>query len=932
MYHKDELENILIDNYRPSIVGFTETHVTREVEDHELQIQGYTCVRGDSESSRTGGVLLYVDKKVKFKIVAIDINERNWWTVKIQINDTDCKFLLMLIYHSPNSSDSGFLDFLEDSCNNDLLSENVIIMGDFNIDIKKNNYCRNRLIKIANAAGLKQLVDEPTRITVSSESIIDLVFTNLEVDVEIKHEPKITDHSTIMVYYNCTRKQEATRLLTYRNYKQMDKKEFARLINNEFKLLNNSDNSSVDELANLAISKIVHCLDLTAPIKRVRIKHYKQRNSWFTEDICCLIKQRDEAHRIARVTKSKEDWEMFRQTRNRVVDECRKAKRNYLEARIDSNKRDPKNMWGMLKELLKGKACNDTVYKELKCDNNIIRDVNSMANVFNRFLVNSINVSEGIEVGEDLELENIKYTANEFNVFNLIDADKLNKVVQKMVNKAGTEEGISVDIMKIVITTVGNKFCEILNKSLEQGIFPSDWKEATVIPIPKVKGTIKIEEFRPINKLPVYEKILELMVQKQLIQYMEGNNLFEECQSGFRGKHSCETAIQWLVSEWKRTIGEGKVIGVIFLDLRRAFEVVDRYILLRKLERYGINGSVLKWFRSYLHNRTQRVKFNGVLSDPIDVKLGVPQGSVLGPILFLLYINDIVKYKKENCEIRLFADDALIYTTGYSSLELNETLNDQMKDIEVWLGINRLQLNVNKTKAMIIRGVRKKVAECNLKIILANKVIEVVDELKYLGVIVDKNLRFSAHVNYVGKKVGSKLGVLRRISGDLTPYTRCTIYRTIIAPHFEYCASLMIGIYDHDLSFLQKLQNRGMRIILRCNRRTKISDMLEALQFLSIKQRINYNLYMLIFKMINVMCPNYLANYVQVVQREGMVTRQSDDLYIRRCKTSEEQKMLLYEGFLMYNRLPRYIKAVTELHSFKRLIIEFIRSGKREEM
>ena len=318
--HKDEIENVIVQIFRPYVIGFTETHITSDVGDHELQIMGYKCVRGNSESSRTGGVLLYVDRRAKYKIIATDANERNWWAIKIIICDINCKFLLMLIYHSPNSGDAAFLDFLEESWNGDLLSGNVIIMGDFNINMKINNYCQNKLTKIANAARLRQLVNEPTRITSDSETIIDLVFTNLDISVEIKHEPKVTDHSALVLYYNCIEKQDATWIKMYRNYKQMDKEKFARLIKNEFNMVNTMNDSTVSELANLAISKIVHCLNLTAPIKRSRIKHNKQRNGWFTEEIHCLIRNRDEAHKIARLTKSREDWEIFRKIRNRIVD------------------------------------------------------------------------------------------------------------------------------------------------------------------------------------------------------------------------------------------------------------------------------------------------------------------------------------------------------------------------------------------------------------------------------------------------------------------------------------------------------------------------------------------------------------------------------------------------------------------------------------
>jgi hypothetical protein len=367
-----------------------------------------------------------------------------------------------------------------------------------------------------------------------------------------------------------------------------------------------------------------------------------------------------------------------------------------------------------------------------------------------------------------------------------------------------------------------------------------------------------------------------------------------------------------------------------FLDLRRAFEVVDREILIKKLQWYGIKGAVLNWFKSYLQNRSQRVKFSGVLSTPVNVDLGVPQGSVLGPLLFLLYINDIIEAINDKCAIRLFADDALIYTTGYSSIEINNNLNEQMVKVEEWLKINRLYVNVDKTKIMLIRGVRKKATEDNLKIKLQNKVLEIVSEIKYLGVIIDKNLNFSKHVDYISKKVGAKLGVMRRIGMDLSANMRCIVYKAIVSPLFEYCSSILVGISKTNLEHLQKMQNQGMRIILRCNRRVRISDMLEALHFMSIKERIEYNTCVLIYKTVNGLCPIYLQNNIELVQYgEGVSTRHKGNIYINRCRTTEEQKMLWYEGLKMYNALPNEIKREDRLPNFRRMLAKHIQIRER---
>ena len=274
-------------------------------------------------------------------------------------------------------------------------------------------------------------------------------------------------------------------------------------------------------------------------------------------------------------------------------------------------------MWRLLKEMLKGKTGSNT-YKEVRYGDKVLNDAKEMANTMNQYFIDSLELKKDNYI-ESRIVRNSKYTNSELKEFKKIDCDSLNKIIQKLKNKSGTEEGLSVEIIKIAESVASKKLCELYNKSLEEGIFPSTWKEATVIPVPKVRGTIKIEEFRPINKLPIYEKILEKIVHKQLMEYLEENKLFSESQSGFRVNHSCETALQWVITGWKKVIGEGKIIGAVFLDLRRAFEVVNRDILLEKLERCGIKENVLKWFRDYLSCRTQRVKINGILSEATEV-------------------------------------------------------------------------------------------------------------------------------------------------------------------------------------------------------------------------------------------------------------------------------------------------------------------------
>ena len=253
--------------------------------------------------------------------------------------------------------------------------------------------------------------------------------------------------------------------------------------------------------------------------------------------------------------------------------------------------------------------------------------------------------------------------------FESVGALELGRIIDKLPKRKATDEGITIEILRMAVSAIEREFVDIINESLREGCFPDSWKVSTIVPIPKIEKAKNAKDFRPINMLPIYEKVLELVVKKQVEKYLETNEIITEHQSGFRKQFSCETAIQTVIDEWKLNISERRVVGVIFMDLKRAFETVDRELLIKKMLQYGIRGKVLEWFRSYLNNRKQRVWFNGEYSGIIKTKCGVPQGSVLGPLLFNVYINDIVDVCPEDCKIKMFADDTLVYVTGDNSAE-----------------------------------------------------------------------------------------------------------------------------------------------------------------------------------------------------------------------------------------------------------------------
>lgn len=337
------------------------------------------------------------------------------------------------------------------------------------------------------------------------------------------------------------------------------------------------------------------------------------------------------------------------------------------------------------------------------------------------------------------------------------------------------------------------------------------------------------------------------------------------------------------------------------------------------MRKYGIKGKEYKWFVSYLHDRKQRTRVNQTLSDAIEVELGVPQGSVLGTLLFLFYINDMAD-DLEYAKLALFADDALLYIAAETVDECVRRMNMDLAKLAEWLKSNKLKLNAEKTKVMSIN------CEIGADIVIDGEIIEQVDEIKYLGVVIDRELNFKSHINYISKKIAKKVGFLSRIRKRISTLSAIKIYNTMIKPHFEYCSTVIFMGTDEMKSRLQKMQNRAMRVILLCNKLTPIKDMLGSLKWLSVNQRTIMNVLIFIFKIKNGLLPKYLSTHIRYVgEVQPFRLRNARDFRLNTYKNKKTQNMLIYKGLKLYNEIPNNIKAEGNFKRFKSELITYIK-------
>lgn len=599
----------------------------------------------------------------------------------------------------------------------------------------------------------------------------------------------------------------------------------------------------------------------------------------------------------------------------------REEKKNFYHMKIDCLKSNPREMWQTLNSLVSDRKRKNI--EKLEIDGVVLSTSDEMADSLNEYFVRSIN---DIVIGIDRDTSNI-VTDNQpqhretLDCFAPIDYKQLYDVLSLLPNK-GSPDDISLEFIKNTFEFIKCPLLNIINSSLEIGAIPTLLKVSTIVPIQKIKGAVKSEDFRPINMLPTIEKILEKVVYNQLMDFITEHNILVEYQSGFRKSHSCESALQYLLYEWKSLLEDNYSVGAVFLDLKRAFETIDRAILINKLKKYGIAAQALKWLIDYLENRKQVTKVNENISKEIGNNVGVPQGSIIGPLLFLIYINDIGLAIK-HCKLHLFADDTLLYFSSKNINDLINTINLDLENLLGWFNVNVLKINIKKTKFMLVAGKKDQdlFVNSNLDIKIGNDNIERVRSYKYLGFILDSLLTFKDHFAYVIEKITKGINFMSRFTTTLSQWTKTTIYNTLVLPHLDYSSSVLYLGNKNEINRLQKLQNRAMRVILREKRETSIKSMLKRLDWLPVDKFLTHQNMTFIYKIKNGLTPNYLREkLIACASVHPYPTRNSSDFYVTAKNRKSAENILFHKGLLEFNSLPEHVKNAVSIGQFKFLL------------
>ena len=775
----------------------------------------------------------------------------------------------------------------------------------------------------------KQLVEEPTRVTLTASSIIDHIATTCARNIVKSgvHEVSMSDH--YMVY--CIRKfngavEKDHKVIKTRKMKNFNEDAFLSDVSGICWELMLTETDDINTLVNNWSNLFSLIIGKHAPITEMRVS--EKYCPWIDKDLRDLMHTRDKLRKAASKRKSQFLLDSYRQVRNKVSSRNIQLKKQYFTDKISACQGDMKESWKAVNELLnrRSKSSNIRCLKEAGTETVHKKGI---AEAMNNFFC-----SVGKELADKIDFVPNPLLTGEYEVnankakfnFKTIKVKEIRAAFAKIKTaKSFGTDNISSYFLKLALPIIENSLAFLFNTSIETSQFPDSWKVARVTPIFKDGDKTEKSNYRPISVLPVISRLFEKLVFDQLYQYMKENGLFSPDQSGFLRLHSTLTCLLKNTDDWYNGLDLGRLVGLVFIDLKKAFDTVDHDILCEKLHIYGVQQRELSWFRSYLSNRKQFCRVNGVGSDMQNVGVGVPQGSCLGPLLFLIYINDL-PLAVQGSTVSMYADDTSLCHQALNMTQLNGAINNDLKRLDTWLQGNKLSLNVTKTHSMVITTKQKrnvlKSTNQNLELNIRGNELDIVQKTKYLGVQIDCSLDWKEQVKAVSAKVSRAIGFLKHAKKFLPRATLENLYTGIVEPHFRYCCSVWGCCGSSEINQLQKLQNRAARIVTSSSFDTPSRPLIERLGWKTIEQLISYQSKTMVFKSLNELAPQYLSSlFKRNSQCSTRCLRNTEtDLRVPKKTSANGQKCFSFRGAKLWNSLSAESKQASSLNSFKKSV------------
>ncbi len=821
----------------------TKQTLNSKIKAKDMSISGYNLF-SNIDSTNHRGVALYLSNKVKATELPHICTDSSVESVVVEFQlENKERVLCAVIYRSPSENNhSALRNFLKEIMSKDQY-QHILFMGDFNYpEINWESHHTNTsdihpeflFLKVVNDCYLSQHIQDPTRYRQNQTSnCLDLVFTDNENSIEkLTYEDPLGASDHIVVSFNYVLHSESV----HNNYDKSNrysynKGDYAKLR----ETLNGVDwdrefqGLDTEEMLHCLHTKMMQAVEECVPKQIISNRNQKyKRPLWLNKKILRSIKKKRNAYKTWLLTKHGKDYERYKKINNSTKSSVRKQIRNFEADIANNSKNNCKIFWRYVNSKLKTKI----KVPDLKTDqHNTTTSEQEKANLLNNFFKSVFSKADIPEVTDrdvewqflGLPLTDIQFT--EEKVRNLLS--DLNT------SKAAGPDDIHPRILKELSNEIAYPIFLIFQSSFSCSHVPEVWKLANVSPIHKKGAKNKKENYRPISLTSIVCRIMEKLIKEAIVDHFLTNNLFSPDQYGFRQFRSCLLQLLEALEDWTSYLDKGDHIDVIYFDFSKAFDSVSHKLLLTKLKEYGITGKLYDWIANFLKNRRQRVVLNGCKSDWVKVTSGVPQGSVLGPLLFLIFVNDLPRHTNF-CKIKMFADDIKLYSKAKDN---HARIQYDISKVCDWSKKWHLPLNSQKCKELRL-GISKDSAEAY---ILSSRDdtetnISRVEEMKDLGVVMDSKLKFDQHIAEISKKA---TGVLASIKRTLTYIDRNVfvgLYKSLVRPLLETSVSVWNPYMVKHIKQLEAVQRRATKLV-RDIRQLSYNKRLQALKLPTLQYR-----------------------------------------------------------------------------------------------
>lgn len=894
-------------------------------------IPGYTTHYSPSILNRNDGVIVFTINTFEANVTTTQITNCN--AIQVILNTSHRDYLVTCIYRSPSFSniapftqslDRYFLNIMSNSNTNTQL----VLMGDLNIDLLSSESPVLEYLDVLSIHGLEPLIVCPTRVGPTSRTCLDHAFSNYKIKCTgsvLKCD--VTDHDiSILSICDALPKAQSPNINKF-TLKTLDNKKLTTKIKNQDWSVVNA--CTVDSATENFTEILQNHINESTSEREVTIRARKLK-PWITNDIVYKMKERN---KLSIKSKNqpfnsaiKNEYKLLRNEINGMIF---MAKNTYYREQIDEA--DPKCMWKVIKEMTTAKKNRkpiDTIMDEQGAATN---DSEAISEEFNKFFANVGN-KMAAKIKKPKSKFNVPINNNQFNLTPTTDEEVM-KYINELKNDTSPGcDGIKSNVFKVNKEYICKPVKVIINKCFSEGVFPQVCKKAVVIPIHKKGDKKDVNNYRPISLTTIISKLIEKAFKQRLVDFIEESQYLSHFQFGFRTKKNTQDAILRVVNNIYEKLDKNKKILTIFIDLQKAFDSVSHELLLSKLKSAGIRGVAYNFMKSYLTNRTQLVKINSKLSSEAQVQYGVPQGTILGPILFILYINDMFSLPL-NGEITCFADDTALSISGESWEEAFLLAESDMNKLKMWMDLNILTMNVTKTQYITFSINARGQPSNHLKIKIHNNecvtqncdcdALGKVPSVQYLGVKIDQHLNWREQTIATSKRIRQTAYKFRELRHVLSLDSLRKVFYAIVHSVYNYAIVAWGGTYQSNLIPVNSAINLVLRVILKKPRRYSPLLLYNELNIFSFQK--TYQLATL--KLTNTLAPHQIALPPMIQHRYSTRRRENQFLETQQVTKSLTYHSPYYNALKLFNALPNEIKLLRNSNKFQKELKQWLKDN-----